>query len=174
MGKHLYILRHSKSDWSQGGADDHARPINSRGRTDAFKLAQWFRSTGQPPEQIYCSTALRARQTIAPFIEILDIDSARVHYEKMLYLAGLEILLEVVHGILADNNSAMIVAHNPGLDDLVLHLSESEPPLTDSGKLMTTTSLAQFTIPENSGSLKNNCQLVRLIRPKDFHVLQSE
>ncbi|NNF95795.1 MAG: hypothetical protein HKM94_02560, partial [Halobacteria archaeon] len=66
--------------------------------------------------------------------------------------------------------SVLLVAHNPGLDDLVEWLASEPPPLSESGKLMTTAAIAMFEAPEHWANLKRGgIVLQQLRRPRELH-----
>jgi phosphohistidine phosphatase len=168
MHSELFVLRHSKSDWGDSGISDHDRPLNARGRQDAKRLARWLKTHSIRPDKVICSTALRARQTLQPIIEHLDLEANNIQYEQQLYLASLKNLLQVIQAGKPNQGALMIVGHNPGLDELVAYLSLDAPPLSKSGKLMTTTSLAHFKMPADWGKLKQHAQLQSITRPGDI------
>jgi len=168
MSRELYVLRHAKSDWSSGAGQDSERPLNKRGRKDAPRLGNWMREHYLYPGVVYCSTALRARETLEAVAEELALPPERIRFLAELYLANLETLLGVLREIPVENNSVMIVGHNPGLDQLVSYLSQAPIALTESGKLMTTACLAHFKLPDNWHDLKGKGELVQIIRPAEL------
>jgi phosphohistidine phosphatase len=168
MYSELFILRHSKSDWRDSALSDHDRALNGRGKHDAEQLARWLKTNSLRPDKVICSTALRARQTLQPIIEHLDLEASDIQYEERLYLASLKNLLQVIQAGKPEQGSLMIVGHNPGLDELVAYLASSPPPLSKSGKLMTTTSLAHFKMPADWIRLEQQAQLITITRPGDI------
>jgi phosphohistidine phosphatase len=168
MQSELFILRHSKSDWRDSALSDHDRALNSRGKHDAEQLARWLKANSIRPNKVICSTALRARQTLQPIIEYLDLADGDIQYEERLYLASLKNLLQVIRAAKPNQGSLMIVGHNPGLDELVTYLASSPPSLSKSGKLMTTTSLAHFKMPADWSRLEQQAQLITITRPGDI------
>lgn len=58
----LVLIRHAKSSWTTG-LDDPERPLSSRGRRDAAALGTLLSERGLVPDLVWCSTAVRARQT---------------------------------------------------------------------------------------------------------------
>lgn len=168
MSSELFILRHSKSDWDANGFSDHDRPLNLRGQQDAQQLAVWLKQKSLYPDRVICSTALRAKQTIQPIIEELDIDDGEVRYDDKLYLASLRDLLMVLSKRDPAKSRMMIVGHNPGLDELVSYLAAGPLQRTTSGKLMTTTCLAIFKMPIDWHDLKQRGELISMIRPGDI------
>lgn len=120
----LYVLRHAKSDWHSPGLADHDRPLNPRGEAAAARMAEHLRSEGISPQVVLCSSAVRARQTLAALEPVL-VD-ADVRVEKGLYGAGVPALLERLSVVDADDASVLLVGHNPGLHELALHLAEDD------------------------------------------------
>jgi len=120
MSFYLYIMRHAKSDWSGPGTSDFDRPINKRGQKNATRIGQWMAYNNRIPQQIISSSALRARQTTKLMSEaFIDIVSDKILYEEDLYLASLDTLIECIHIYKKDLKSLMLIAHNPGLEQLV-------------------------------------------------------
>ncbi|MBK6580418.1 MAG: histidine phosphatase family protein [Sandaracinaceae bacterium] len=63
--RRLLLTRHAKSDWSTEAPDDHARPLNKRGRRDAPRVGALVQSLGWRPELVLCSSAQRALETLS-------------------------------------------------------------------------------------------------------------
>ena len=168
MNSELFVLRHSKSDWTKSGFSDYDRPLNARGQHDAHQLANWLKAKSLCPDEVICSTAARARQTLQPMVELLALIDRNIRYEEKLYLASLKVLLRVIEENKPSDGSLMIVGHNPGLDELVAYLATTPPPLTSSGKLMTTSCLARFNMPSDWRNLQHRAELVSITRPGDI------
>lgn len=168
MSRELFILRHAKSDWHSDASEDKARPLNKRGRRDAPRIGAWMREHYLYPGWIYCSSAMRARETLTAIARELQLADERITYTDQLYLADLSKLLSFLCDVPQDFNSVMLVGHNPGLDDLVNYLSKKQVPLTDSGKLMTTSCLVQFKLPDDWSELAGQGELVQMVRPADL------
>lgn len=126
--KTLILMRHAKSDWSDESQDDHDRPLNARGAADASRLAEYLQSQGVMPGHILCSTALRARETLAPLLTLLG-GGMDVKYEPKLYMATATAMLKVITGLPAAAQVALVVGHNPGIHALALALGGRGDPL---------------------------------------------
>lgn len=168
MSRELFILRHAKSDWDSGVSLDQERPLNKRGRKDAPRIGAWMREHYLYPGWVYCSTAVRARETLAAVVRELLLPEEHITYSKGLYLADLAKLLIFLREIPAEHNSIMLVGHNPGLDYLVNHVSKTSISLTASGKLMTTGALAHFKLPDDWSELARQGELLQIVRPADL------
>jgi phosphohistidine phosphatase len=115
----LWVIRHAKSDWSTPGQSDFERPLNDRGRRDGPRMATWLRRQAEPATWIWSSDAVRAQRTAAFVAQGFAAASPQLVLEHRLYLAGFEQLAAVLRTTPDTVSSVAIVAHNPGLTDLV-------------------------------------------------------
>lgn len=168
MAREIFILRHAKSDWDNDIRLDSKRPLAERGINDALRLGKWMDEHDLHPEQVCCSTAVRARQTLELVNHALKLPANSIRYDDDLYLAGLQTLLRTLADVEAQYRSVMLVGHNPGLDHLVSYISSSPVPFTNSGKLMATCTLAHFSCPDDWQELKRTGNLISIIRPADI------
>mgnify|MGYP005841233771 CR=1 FL=1 len=130
----LLLLRHAKSDWSEGGTDDHERPLNARGRDAAARIGRYLKAHGLVPDMIVCSTARRTVETL--MLALAEVGQApEVFYDRALYLAAPERMLEVAlahaharAGADAAPSTLMIVGHNPGTEILATALARAGDP----------------------------------------------
>ena len=120
--KTLILLRHAKSDWDDPELADHDRPLAARGREAAPKMGEWLKAHGPVPELVLCSTATRARQTLALALEAWGI-APETAFDRGLYLVG-------GAGVLARLRQApdaaavvMVVGHNPDTEQLARRLA---------------------------------------------------
>ena len=118
----VYLLRHAKSDWSDPATGDHERPLARRGRRDAQRLAEYFRRNAISPQLVLCSSAVRARQTLAPIAAAIHIHEDRVEVEPALYGAAAAEILGRLRRVGERIRSVLVVGHNPGLQDLAVDL----------------------------------------------------
>lgn len=81
-GRRIYLIRHGKADRRSMREVEAARgrtadpPLDETGREQAVALARRLRRM-PPPAAVLCSTLTRARETIAPFV---DLTGAEVEY----------------------------------------------------------------------------------------------
>ena len=125
--KRVFVLRHAKSDWADPGLSDHDRPLAPRGGRGADLLAAHVRDAGIAPDVVLCSTALRARQTFERVAKGLPAGTT-VYHEPRLYGPGPDELIRRLQELPDDVASAMLVGHNPGLEELVLELAADGSP----------------------------------------------
>lgn len=121
--RRVCLYRHAKSDWSDAALDDFDRPLNKRGRRAAAYMADYVAASPYRPDTVLCSTALRARETFAPIEQALAGD-LRILRRDRLYLAMPEVLIDELRSLPSNAETAMIVAHNPGLELLALALGQ--------------------------------------------------
>ena len=164
----LYLMRHAKSDWHSDASSDFERPLNKRGSKDAQRMGQWLKTQGLIPRTLLASPAQRARQTILAVADSLGIDDHDVVFNKDLYLADRATMLNVIHSISDSIDSVLLVAHNPGLDNLVDWLANRPPPLSESGKLMTTAAIAMFEVSGWTNLKRGGAVLQQLQRPREL------
>jgi phosphohistidine phosphatase len=113
--KLLVLLRHAKSSWADPDLPDHDRPLNARGREAAALVGRHVREEGLHPDLVLCSSAIRTRQTL----ERLELpDRVEVVIEDGLYGAADESLLRRIRQVPPDDATVLVIAHNPGIEDL--------------------------------------------------------
>ncbi len=119
----LIVMRHAKSDWDTN-TDDHARPLNARGRRSARAVGEFLAAADLVPQLAWTSTAVRARTTLELAIEAGGWDT-RIEAVQALYGTGVERALEVVSRTPADVDRVMVVGHEPTWTHLIRHLTDA-------------------------------------------------
>lgn len=133
MARTLVVVRHAKSDWHHDLPDDE-RPLAPRGRREAPLIGPWVSSQVGRVDLVVCSTAVRARQTLA--LSGLAADSVR--HDQRVYSASYQELMSVLDELAEEVATAALVGHNPGLSDLVRVLTNEPVELkTSSVAVMT-------------------------------------
>jgi phosphohistidine phosphatase len=159
MARTLYLLRHAKSDWSDPSLADRDRPLAGRGRRAAAAMAEHVRAAGIRPELVLCSPARRARETTEA---VLRGAGASVTLDEELYGADVDELVARISRLPDSIDSAMVVAHNPSLHELVERLSGDEIEKFPTGALATFT-LGAWADIETAGA-----HLEGIVRPRDL------
>jgi phosphohistidine phosphatase len=151
--KRLYLLRHAKSSWGDPHLSDHDRPLAPRGRRAATRIGRHLRPAGIEPEEVLCSTAARARQTLDAVLPFLD-PHVTVHIEDEIYRADSDELLERLREVSPTVASVMLIGHNPGMQELALTLANDGDGDGDGNQLTArlaekfpTAGLAAFAVP---------------------------
>ena len=122
MSRQLFLLRHAKSSWDDPDLADHERPLAPRGDRACGLLADHLRATGLAPDLVLCSSAVRAVQTLEGVRAGLPAEAA-VEVDGGVYGAGPSILLRRLRGLDEEVGSAMVVGHNPAIEELALGLA---------------------------------------------------
>lgn len=119
----LLLMRHAKSDWSRPGLPDHDRPLNPRGRRDAPRMGRFLRENGLTPAAALSSTARRARETVEAVLPAAGADAVPLRRTERLYGAAPGEIFREVREAAAELGAAasplLVVAHNPGMEELV-------------------------------------------------------
>jgi len=137
--KTLLLLRHGKSSWSAPALQDHNRPLNKRGKHDALLMGKLILEQGLTPDLIISSTARRAQDTARLAGEACGYDG-EIELRQELYLSDTTCYLDILDSLPDQVNCAMVVGHNPDLEELL-------GLLTDYEGTFPTAALAQVELP---------------------------
>lgn len=116
--KTLIVLRHADAAEKTGGMSDLERPLSEAGRRQAGGQGAFLRQAGISMERVVASSALRAMETAEAVVGAgnsgMEVESA-----QELYNAPAEALLEYVRGLPNDFSSLLLIAHLPGVAQLL-------------------------------------------------------
>lgn len=124
--KRLMLMRHAKSSWDQPGQPDFDRPLNPRGERSARLMGTYLCQQGREPDLILCSSARRTRETVAGLLEQFA-RAPEVIYSDALYLAEPDAILDEISNVADTVRRALVVGHNPGLQELAIQLTAVDP-----------------------------------------------
>lgn len=127
MRRHLMLVRHVKSAWDDASIADHDRPLSPRGVKALPRLRDHLAQAAHPPELVLCSTARRTVDTLAG-IRAAVPQHARVETEQAVYVASADTLLGRLQLIDGDIGCALVIGHNPAVQDLALSLVGAGDP----------------------------------------------
>ena len=120
--KKIYVLRHAKSSWKDLTLGDFHRPLNSRGQTDGPMMSVYLSTRIDMIDFLHCSSSVRTYETSKYFIErIKFID---IQYDESLYHSSSSEIISNIKCYDEQYHSAMIIAHNPGLTNLINEISD--------------------------------------------------
>jgi phosphohistidine phosphatase len=167
--KTLTLLRHAKSAWDDIVARDFDRPLNKRGRKAARTVGREMRAQGLAFDRVIASPAVRVIETLADVAEGYG-QALEPEFDKRIYLASPETLLELVQATDDGAERLLIVGHNPGLEMLALLLTRGEGLRAELALKYPTATIAEISLPvehwsdvgEGAGTLE------RFIRPRDL------
>lgn len=124
-------------------------------------MSVFFKQEKVSPDLILCSGALRARETADIIVRSARLRSD-LRFDERIYEASVSRLLEVISQIEKSARSALIVGHNPGLEELL-------SALTAQTETMPTAALAKITFktPNWNNAVKGGA-LEWVVRPKEW------
>ena len=143
----LIVLRHAKSDWS-GGEADIDRTLNHRGQRQAPDAGSWLAENFPGIDLAIVSPATRARSTwVLASAELSESPEARI--DDRAYAASVNDLLQIVRELPDELHTVILVAHNPGLEELV-------SVLTGENVRLSTSALAVLGVPGSWAQLSDS------------------
>jgi len=116
--KHIYLIRHAKSSWSEEGMSDFDRPLNKRGKKDLPFMANRLKNFKIKPDLILSSPAKRAQKTAKLIAETIDYNESEIAYEDSLYDSSYTTYRYLLDSLDDKYNSIFIIAHNPTLTEV--------------------------------------------------------
>jgi len=170
MTRRLVLLRHAKSSWETAGLADHDRPLAPRGRRAVAALRRHLAGADIAPDLVLCSTARRAVETwdgVAPAWP----PGTPVELTRELYGATAADLLRRLGQLPATIGCALVVGHNPGLEDLARGLAGSGPAdlLRRLHTKFPTGAVATLLVPEPWADLRwSTAKLAGYVVPREL------
>ncbi|UYN97372.1 MAG: histidine phosphatase family protein [Enhydrobacter sp.] len=170
--KTLLLMRHAKSAWGDSRLADHDRPLNARGENAAKAMAERLARAPHRPGLILCSTAARARQTLAPLVDLLATPAPPIVLEKGLYLASKDALLSRLRDLDDQVAAVLLIGHNDGIWHLAQALAGHGQParLAALHQKFPTGALAvlQFETGHWADLAAGRATLVEFVRPREL------
>lgn len=123
--RHLMLLRHAKSAWTETGMDDRDRPLTPRGQRAAQAMGQVMLDRGLLPDLVLCSPAKRARETWALVAEGLKTAPKMLVDEAIYDFGNGGRIAKAVAQRGGDAATVLIVGHNPSLERLANRLAKT-------------------------------------------------
>ncbi len=138
--KTLLLMRHAKSSFKDGELPDFERPLSKRGEKEAPRMGKLLKDKDLTPDLILCSTAQRASQTAELVADKCKYEREIVFVQDF-YLGEPEAYLNALRDLNdEDNDTVLVIGHNPGLESL-LQL------LTDKVESLPTSAIAHLEVP---------------------------
>ena len=161
----LYLLRHAKSSWKDATLPDFERPLKGRGRDAAEQMGRFLASKKVSVGALISSPSVRTRQTIDIVLSHVEL-GVEPQFDQRIYEASLSPLVQVLSEIPDDTKAAMLVGHNPGMEEMVAFL-------TRESRHMPTCALAKISIAGSSWkeAQRGAGKLEWFVTPKDLEDL---
>lgn len=122
----LLLLRHAHSSWAIPGQRDHARELDDKGRRQLASLGPRAAERLAGVRSVVCSTARRARDTLAGLAAGLSPD-AGIAFSDALYAHGVDAYRDAARPLLRVG-PVLLVGHNPTVEAFAFSLLEDHPP----------------------------------------------
>ncbi|MDE1466383.1 SixA phosphatase family protein [Aurantiacibacter sp. D1-12] len=166
--KRLGLLRHAKSDWDDLSLRDFDRGLNDRGRRGAKLMGDYIREYGANWDMAIASPAERVKRTL----DASELDLP-VTFDEKAYLADASTLMTLVSRHAGNSDAVLVIAHNPGMQELALNLVAHEDENDLFHNVMRkypTAAFAMFELEiEDWSDLAPECgRLVHFARPRDL------
>jgi phosphohistidine phosphatase len=166
--KTLTLLRHAKSGWDDPALRDFERPLNPRGRRAARTIAREMRRLELGFDHVVASPARRVIETLDEVGRVFG--PIEPNFERTLYLASPETLLDIVQQADDGADRLLLVGHNPGLETLALRLAGPGSLHDALAEKYPTATLAEIALPAQAWAdvREGTGELRRFIRPRDL------
>lgn len=166
-------MRHAKSSWADQGLSDHQRPLNKRGKRDAPRMGQYLADQELVPDRVLSSTAVRARQTAELLIDHCSgLERDQLDTVDELYHGYPDDYFSQLRTLTDDLQTVMMVGHNPGLEELVLRLSDSYERMPTAAIACFETDVKSWGDIDNGfhhgGNIPDLFRLIDVWRPKEI------
>ena len=170
--KTLTLLRHAKSGDDGLIGRDFDRRLNAKGHRAAAAIGRYLAGEGAHFDAVLASPAIRVVETLEAVAEGYGAALAP-RFDRRIYLASADDLLDVVQGAPADADRLLLAGHNPGLEQLVLLLVPDGADDGARGRIeqkYPTASLAEVELAaEHWGDVKEGLgRISRFVRPRDL------
>ena len=117
--KQLLLLRHAKAERISSEKADIDRILLPSGQDHARQIGNYIQNTIGTPDQILCSPAQRAQQTLME----LDLSPTNIKIERTLYGAYGSTLLQRIEEQSNSIITILLIAHNPSISQLASRLA---------------------------------------------------
>jgi len=161
MTRRLILWRHAKSSYPQQVAD-FDRPLSERGTRDARELSTSIRRI---------TAGLRTRVLVSPARRTLEtwawagcgLEPCEVEIRGDLYLADRSLLLSQVYAESEGTEALVVLAHDPGLHDLVIALSGGSPIADIVRSKFPTNALAVFDVASTWADVEHGISMSEVL-----------
>lgn len=159
----LTLMRHGKASRDFEGLTDFDRPLTAGGVQDAVSVHKHLVEAGVEIDFALISPARRARITGEIVAGLYGLDPSNLHLEERLYLSEPEQILGHLRALPGEVRSALLVAHNPGVQELAAHLSDGRV-----GRFPTSgTAVFRLRAQQWGGLSSETVELIEVITPKE-------
>jgi phosphohistidine phosphatase len=117
----ITLQRHAKTEPQATSFKDYDRALVFKGKQQAKLLGGYYAEKNIDPIHIFCSSALRTRETALQIMTAHSFSSP-IHFSSYFYLCGQENIREFLWD-LKHGEEILIIGHNNGISDLAGYFS---------------------------------------------------
>lgn len=164
--KTILLMRHGKSDWEED-VSDFERTLTARGRNDSPLMGKFLLKCGKIPLLIISSPAKRAKET-AELLAKSCRYKRKIEYNDSLYENSPGEIIKVLQKIDDKIDTAMIVGHNPSIEEATKKLCFREMKSIENGIKFPTSAIVCLEVEIESWSelYPGNCSIAWFVTPK--------
>jgi phosphohistidine phosphatase len=118
--RNLFLLRHAQAESVDGGGD-RKRRLTATGLADALALGRAMKEKNLQPDFIFCSPALRTRETLSTLMQSLAESTAE--FPEKLYSGTTGDIFHILQNANENAKNILVVGHNPAIHELAALLS---------------------------------------------------
>jgi phosphohistidine phosphatase len=120
------------------------------------------------PALVLCSSARRARETLAP-IQLAIGNTAKIEVEEGLYGASADQLLQRLRRLPESAASVMLIGHNPGIQELAVKLVSDQGARSQLSLKFPTAALAalRLSLRQWRELSEDGAELITFLMPRD-------
>jgi phosphohistidine phosphatase len=119
----IHFLRHAKTNQKSPTGRDFDRELLVRGLEQLEEFRAFIGSKQLDIPHIYCSSAVRTRQTLSHISSLFP--TSFITYHDALYLASANEILRFINEK-DTTEDVLVIGHNEGLSDLISYLTDQE------------------------------------------------
>lgn len=116
----VYLLRHARAVLTDSTHNDFDRPLTTQGRAEATKISNILLAERLSNPWVLSSPATRARETTDI---VIATNGWSATFESRIYEAELDTLIALISQINDESAVALIVGHNPGMENLLRYFT---------------------------------------------------
>ena len=165
--KSLSFMRHAESDPNYLDESDFDRPTKKSGLTMTKICAEYLKKNNISYDLLFCSPALRTKQTSSYFLTAMNLKTIKVVYDYNLYEGSSENFLLRVSN-LKKNKDVLVVTHEPQIlffIDFFLSKTDFWPKIKDLQIVTSSVFSINFDINMWNEINESNVQSYKFLNP---------
>ena len=166
--KSLSFMRHAESDPNYLGESDFDRPTKKSGLKMIQNCAEHLKKNNIRYDLLFCSPALRTKQTLSYFLSVMNLKTIKVIYDYNLYQGCSDNFLLRVSK-LKKYKDILVVTHEPQIlffKDFFLSKTDFWPNIKDLKIATSSVFSINFDISMWNEINESNVQSYKFLNPK--------